>query len=157
MNTLRRILASRWLALAFRLYLGGLFVYASMYKIQYPGEFAESVASYRLVPYFLISPMAVLLPWVELVSGVLLVAGVRAKAAALAIAAMLVMFTLSLVFVLVAEIPIGCGCFTANEAEATWLTVARDLAWLAMALHVFFYDRAFHLDNVYSWKMEELR
>lgn len=157
MTLVRSILTSRWLALAFRLYLGGLFVYASMYKIQYPGEFAESVASYRLVPYFLIAPMAVLMPWVELVAGVLLVAGVRAKAAALSIAAMLAMFTVALVYVLVAQIPIGCGCFTANEAEATWLTVVRDLAWLTMAAHVFFFDRAFHLDNVYSWKVEELQ
>jgi len=153
----RRILTSRWLALGFRLYLGGLFVYASMYKIQYPGEFAESVAAYQLVPHFLLHVMAVFMPWVELVSGILLIAGVRAKAAALSIGAMLVMFTLALVYVLVADIPIGCGCFTAQEAEATWLTVGRDLAWLTMVTHVFFYDRAFHLDNLYSWKLEDLQ
>lgn len=153
----KKIATSRWLALAFRLYLGGLFVYASMYKIQYPGEFAESVAAYRMVPYFLVNAMAVFMPWLELVSGILLIAGIRAKAAVLTIGAMLVLFTVALVYVLVAEIPIGCGCFTAQEAEATWLTVLRDLGWLAMAAHVFFFDKAFHLDNLYSWRIEELQ
>ncbi len=156
MTAVRRILASRWLALGFRLYLGGLFVYASMYKIQYPAEFAESVAAYRLVPYFLVNFLAVLLPWVELVSGILLIAGIRAKAAALTLGGLLAVFTLALLYVLVADIPIGCGCFTAQEAEASWRTVLRDLAWLAMAAHVFFFDRVFHLDNMYSWKIEGL-
>lgn len=157
MSAVTRLLTSPWLALALRVYLGGLFVYASMYKIQYPGEFAEAVAAYRLVPYFLVNPLAVLMPWVELVSGVMLVAGVRAKAAALTIAAMLALFALSLSYVLVADIPIGCGCFSSQEDEASWLTVLRDLGWLAMALQVFFCDRRFHLDNVYSWKIEELQ
>lgn len=157
MTAVWRLFSNRWLALAFRLYLGGLFVYASMYKIQYPGEFAESVAAYGIVPYYLVAPLAVFMPWVELVSGVLLVAGIRAKAAAVTIGAMLAMFTVALAYVLVADIPIGCGCFTAQEAEASWLTVCRDLAWLAMAAHVFFFDRAFHLDNMYSWKIEELQ
>ena len=156
MNAFLRLLGGKWTALALRFYLGGIFVYASVYKIQYPAEFAETVASYQILPFFLVHPVAVFLPWVELVSGVLLVSGVRAKAAVLTIAGMLAMFTLALVYVLARDIPIGCGCFSTQQDAATWLTVLRDLAWLGMAAHVFFHDRLFHLDNIYSWKIEEL-
>jgi uncharacterized membrane protein YphA (DoxX/SURF4 family) len=70
-----------WLALCFRVYLGGLFIYASIYKINYPAEFAETIASYQIVPYYLVNIMAVVLPWMELVSGTLLLAGIRPRAA----------------------------------------------------------------------------
>lgn len=156
MSVLRRVLCSPYLALALRLYLGGLFVYASLYKIQYPAEFADVIAGYRIVPYWGVNPMAVLMPWVELVSGVLLLAGVRSKSAVLTVGAMLGMFILALVYVLVADIPIGCGCFTSLEDDVSWWTVARDLCWLAMAGHVFFFDSLFHLENRYSWRIEEL-
>ena len=67
------------LALAFRLYLGGLFIYASLYKINYTAEFAETIASYQMVPYWGVNLMAVVLPWIELVSGILLVVGLRTR------------------------------------------------------------------------------
>lgn len=156
MSLLRRLLAHRYLALAFRLYLGGLFIYASVYKIQYPAEFAEVIAGYQMIPYWLVNPMAVFMPWVELMAGVLLVAGVRSKSAVLAIGVMLLLFTMALGYVLIADIPIGCGCFTSLEEEVSWRTVVRDLTWLAMAAHIFFFDDAFHLENRYSWKIEEL-
>ncbi|MBU1002959.1 MAG: DoxX family membrane protein [Proteobacteria bacterium] len=156
MSHLRRLLTHRYLALAFRLYLGGLFIYASVYKIQYPAEFAEVIAGYQMIPYWLVKTIAVLMPWVELVTGLLLVIGVRSKSAVLVIGGMLVMFTLALGYVLIADIPIGCGCFTSLEDEVSWKTVVRDLTWLSMAAHVFFFDSVFHLENRYSWKIEEL-
>ena len=156
MNLMRDILTNRYLALVFRVYLGGLFIYASVYKIQYPAEFADVIASYQMMPYWVVNPMAVFMPWVELVSGILLLAGVRAKSAVLAIAAMLVMFIVALSYVLVADIPIGCGCFHSLEPGVSGATLLRDLGWLAMAVHVFFYDTLFHLENRYSWKIEEL-
>jgi uncharacterized membrane protein YphA (DoxX/SURF4 family) len=156
MTRLRALLSSRYLALGFRLYLGGLFVYASMYKIQYPAEFADVMASYQIVPYWAVNLSAVVMPWLELVAGVLLVAGVRAKAAVVAIGGLLMLFILALAYVLVADIPIGCGCFTSLEDEVSGWTLLRDLAWLAMAAHVFFFDSLFHLENKYSWKVEEL-
>lgn len=144
------------LALGFRLYLGGLFIYASIYKIQYPAEFAESIAAYQLVPHYLVNPMAAVLPWLELICGILALAGLRVRAALAIIAALMAVFTLSLVWVVAMDIPIGCGCFTGQEAEADLLTLLRDLAWLAMALHARAFDRLFHLENRITWKVSEL-
>lgn len=156
MRILRRILTSGYLAFVFRLYLGGLFVYASMYKIQYPAEFADVIASYQIMPYWAVNFMAVLMPWVELVSGVLLVAGVRAKSAVVVIGGLLALFIVALGYVLVADIPIGCGCFTSLEDEISGWTLLRDLGWLAMAVHVFFFDKLYHVEDRYSWKIGEL-
>lgn len=155
-GSVRGLLTHRYLALAFRLYLGGLFVYASIYKIQYPAEFAESIAAYQMVPHFLVNPMAAILPWVELICGMLAVVGLRVRASLAIIAGMLVLFTLALVWVLVLDIPVGCGCFTGQEAESGPATLLRDLAWLAMALHALAFDRSFHLENRISWKISEL-
>lgn len=155
-QTMHSLLTSRWIALGFRLYLGGLFVYASAYKIQYPSEFAEVIASYQLVPHYLLNPFAVLLPWVELICGVLLIAGIRSKSATVAIGVMLVMFTGALSYALLADIAIGCGCFHSLEDPISWKTLVRDIAWLAMTLHVFFFDSVFRLEDRYSWKFEEL-
>ncbi|UCH71318.1 MAG: DoxX family protein, partial [Candidatus Bathyarchaeota archaeon] len=65
----KKFLTHRYFALALRLYIGGLIIYASMYKINYPAEFAEAVASYQIVPYWAVNIVAVVLPWVELISG----------------------------------------------------------------------------------------
>lgn len=154
MTRLRRILAHPWLALALRLYLGGLFVYASMYKISHPAVFAETIASYQLVPHMLVNPMAAVLPWLELACGLLLVAGVRSKAACVLIMAMLSMFIVALAWVMVMDIPIGCGCFTGQEDEVGPLTMLRDLVWLAMAAHVYRFDTALQLERRFLWAVE---
>jgi len=145
LNTLK----SPWLALAFRLYIGGVFAYASIYKINFPAEFAETIASYQIVPYFAVNFMAVILPWVELISGVLLIIGVRAKAAAIILAALLGLFTLAIVITLLRGVPIGCGCFHTIEDPISWKTLVRDLIWLGMAIHVCLFDRVLRLEGKY--------
>lgn len=153
---LRDVLASPWLALAFRLYIGGIFVYASIYKINYPAEFAETVASYQIVPYFAVNLMAAVLPWIELISGVLLILGIRTRSAAAILAALLAVFTLAIAIVLARGVPIGCGCFHTIEDPISWKTLARDLIWLAMAIQVFIYDKVLRLEGKFLLKIKEL-
>ena len=135
------------LGLLLRMYIGGVFIYASMYKINYPGEFAETIASYQLVPYWGVNLMALVMPWAELVSGILMVLGVRTKAAAAAIGGMLVMFSLAILITLLRGIPIGCGCFTSVEDPLGWGTFWRDLLWLGMTLQVYFFPSALQLEG----------
>ena len=152
-----KIATSKWLALAFRLYIGGVFIYASAYKISYAGEFAGSIASYQIVPYWGVNFMAVTLPWLELVLGTLLVAGVRVKSVAAMIAGLMSVFTLAVAVNLVRGTPIGCGCFHAMEDPMSLATLFRDLAWTAMALHACRYDRAFQLERNIRMRTEEIR
>ena len=144
------------LGLILRVYVGGVFIYASMYKINYPGEFAETIASYQLVPFWAVNLLALVMPWVELVSGILMVLGVRIKSAAAMIGGMLVMFSLVILVTLLRGIPIGCGCFTSVEEPLGWGTLGRDLVWLIMTLHVYFFPSALQLEGRLLKSLQEV-
>ena len=135
---LQRIMTHPYVALILRLYIAGLFIYAGMVKINYTAEFAETIASYRMVPYWGVNAMAVTLPWIELVSGILLVCGIRVRSAIVVIGSLLVMFTVGIAVNLIWKAPIDCGCFQTLGETISWETLMRDLIWIAMAGHVFF-------------------
>ncbi|MDT8379161.1 MAG: MauE/DoxX family redox-associated membrane protein [Desulfotignum sp.] len=144
------------MALLVRFYLGGLFIYASLNKINFPAEFSDNIAAYLLIPFWLVNPIAIFLPWIELLSGVCLVTGIRVRASATIITILLGVFTVALVMVLVKEIPIDCGCFQNVGDPVSWGTVGRDLVWLAMGLYIYRYDRLIHLDRLFMIRPEEL-
>ena len=151
-----RILTHPLLSLVLRLYLSGVFIYASLHKINFPAEFADNIAGYLIVPYWLVNPLAVFMPWLELVCGLFLLAGVRVRAASLLIGGMLIMFTLAVIVALVQDTPIGCGCFQSVGEAISWWTVLRDLVWLGMAAHIYRYDTLVHMDRLFMLKPEEL-
>jgi len=155
-SRLQHMLTHPVLSLIMRLYLAGVFIYASLHKINFPAEFADNIAGYLIVPHWLVNPLAVFMPWLELVSGLFLLAGVRVRAASLLIGGMLVMFTVAVMVALIQDTPIGCGCFQSVGEAISWWTVLRDLVWLAMTVHVYCYDRLVHLDRLFMLKPEEL-
>lgn len=151
-----RDVLGRWLALAFRFYLGGVFVYASVYKIGYAGEFAETIASYQIVPALTVNAVALALPWLELICGGMLVAGVRVRTVSAMLGALLVVFCLAVTVNLLRETPIDCGCFSTMDERMTWMTLVRDLTWLGMAIHVFFFDSPLALERRYQNSLKEI-
>lgn len=144
------------LALMVRFYIGGLFIYASLNKINFPEEFSGNIASYILVPHFLVNPMAIFLPWLELVSGVCLVAGIRVRASAAVISTLLLSFSFALTVVLIKQTPIDCGCFQNVGDPVSILTLVRDLIWLAMSIYIYKYDTLLHLDRIFMIRPEDL-
>jgi uncharacterized membrane protein YphA (DoxX/SURF4 family) len=150
-----RVLTHPCVALVLRLYLGGLFVYASLYKISYPLELAENIASYQIVPFWAVNLMAIVMPWAELICGILLILGLRAKSAIRMIGGMLVLFIVAICLTLVRGIPIGCGCFHSMEEPMTWGTVLRDLVWLAMAVHIHAFDSALQLERRFLLRVKD--
>lgn len=144
----KRLLTHPYLALAFRIYIGVVFIYASMYKIIYTAEFAETVAGYQILPYWAVNIFAITLSWIELVSGILLIAGIRTKSAASIIAGLLLLFALAITVSLAKGSSINCGCFHYSQEEVmSWWTLLRDFIWLGMTLHCFFFDKAFQLER----------
>jgi uncharacterized membrane protein YphA (DoxX/SURF4 family) len=131
------------LGLLARLYLGGLFVYASWHKLLHPNTFALDVATYQILPLALVNLAALILPWVEVVAGAMLVTGFRTRAAALLIAGMMAVFMAALASALGRGLDMSCGCFAAQgtaDPISGW-TMLRDAAWLALALYVLIFDR----------------
>lgn len=154
-SPIKALFTSPWAALAFRLYIGSIFVFASMSKVVYPAEFADSIANYQILPYWAVNVFAAVLPWLEMICGVLLLIGVRVKSVALCIGAMLAMFTVAIAINLARGTPIACGCFSSLEDEMSPLTLLRDLAWLAMTAHVFFFDKLFQLERTFVVAFKE--
>ena len=71
------------LVLICRIFLGFLFIYASLEKILQPEEFAKQVGYYKALPFGLENLLAILLPWTELIVGICLLAGLLVDGAAL--------------------------------------------------------------------------
>ncbi len=152
----KKTFTHRYLALVLRLCIGGIFIYASMYKINYPGEFAETIAGYQIVPYWAVNISAVVLPWVELISGVLLITGIRARSAAVIIGLLLIMFAIAMFINLVRDVPISCGCFHGVGEKISWWTLTRDIIWVIMTIHILLFDKAFHLEKRFSLTLKEI-
>ncbi len=131
-----------WLAVPLRIYLGGVFIAASLYKIKVPSEFALSVATYQILPLYLINLMAITLPWIELIVGACLCLGYKARPSAFLCAGMLVVFMIAIASALYFDLRLSCGCFASNDAtdEMSSHTLMRDFCWFALAVYLVVVD-----------------
>ncbi|MFW5836547.1 MAG: MauE/DoxX family redox-associated membrane protein [Desulfovibrionaceae bacterium] len=134
----------RHAALALRIVLAGVFLYASIDKILHPADFAAIIKDYRVLPDVLINITAIILPWLELVLGVLLLTGRWLEGSLLLANALLVTFWSTLVFNYSRGLDVSCGCFSTQTSESpnmVWYMV-RDgffvlVGLLAGAIHIY--------------------
>lgn len=132
----------KWLLLALRVGLGGLFVFAGLMKLGDPVQFAIEIGNYRLfaslAPY-----LAVILPYIEIALGaaVLFLPRDWRRGAALALAGLTAVFTVAVAQAVGRGINVDCGCFGGSSGPVTWLTVARDMALVLAAAALLVLDR----------------
>jgi len=138
-------LASPYLSLLFRWFLGAIFVYAGLVKIADPLGFALALYNYHILPAWMINPLAICLPWVEVIIGAGLLAGIMIPGGALVVSGMLAIFAVAIVVSLIRGLGIACGCFSTSVAAEpiTWLYVVRDLLLLGMGVHILLFDKAY--------------
>jgi hypothetical protein len=123
-----------------RLILGGVFVWASTYKILHPAAFAGVIANYQLLPDVLVNGYAVTLPWLELLLGFFLIFGLWLPGAVVLSNLLLVVFSGALVFNMARGLDIHCGCFTSDtigNPKTTWYLV-RNAALITVAAYLLF-------------------
>mgnify|MGYP006304953327 CR=1 FL=1 len=132
---------------AARLFMGGVFLYASYDKILKPAAFAEAVYNYQILPDAAVNLTALVLPWFELVIGACLIAGVWLPGATVISTGLMTVFIASLIYNQMRGLDIHCGCFSTETTEGPvgiW-TVLRDAAFLAVSvylmLHMFFFRK----------------
>lgn len=126
--------------------ISGIFIYAGAVKMRDPHAFAESVASFRLLPQILISPAALTLPPLEILAGIAALAGRNLRrAGAFCLLALLIVFLAALASAQARGLTVDCGCFGADKFDVLspsknlWIAQARDVA-LAVAAWVLYAD-----------------
>jgi uncharacterized membrane protein YphA (DoxX/SURF4 family) len=135
---MRKLTENDWLTLLSRLLIGGMFIYASFYKIIEPASFAKSIWYYHLVPGELINLMAIVLPWLELLVGVALIVGVQYRGAVLWANFMLVVFIVALATTIARGINIDCGCFraAASGTQSAWQALLFDVVAMLFSVQL---------------------
>lgn len=138
-----RMLTPRLLSLYFRLFIGGMFLFAGGMKVLDPHGFAQAVSNYRLLPEATVSLCAVVLPWIEIIVGLSLLVGIWVPGAALVASSLLILFAGALAISLVRGLDISCGCFSTDPSQGTItrLYLLRDLILIAMSVVIFVWDQ----------------
>lgn len=117
----------------FRVGIGGMFIYASVFKIQDPHQFAVLVAQYQFLPGFINNLFALVYPQFELWFGLAMIFSPFIRESALVIFLMFVSFIIALTWALALDLGITCGCFNiegAQDKNETWTALIRDLILL---------------------------
>ena len=127
-------MTSQRVALALRLLLGAVFIYAAYTKLRQSWLlFALSIDSYQLLPEWAVFALARTLPWLEVALGILLIAGVWLRYLSVAAAGILGLFFTVMVVSYFRGAGIDCGCFGVGE-PLSLKTLARDGVLLAAAV-----------------------
>jgi uncharacterized membrane protein YphA (DoxX/SURF4 family) len=109
---MKSILTNTIIILLVRIFLGGLFIVASLDKLADPAAFAASILNYKIVGPTLAMVIATVLPSLELLCGLSLILGLYSRTSALLITFMLIGFTILIISALLRGLDISCGCFT---------------------------------------------
>lgn len=127
-----------------RIFLGCVFIYASLDKIANPEAFAGVIKNYQVLPVQLINPLAIFLPWTELFVGLLMVVNKWARACLLIYSFLLVIFVIALSQALIRGLDISCGCFSVQSSSKSeiWLRIIEDLILLFISFNLYRYTRA---------------
>ena len=137
---MRRTIDNDFLTMISRLIIGGIFIYASLYKILEPATFAKSIWFYHMVPGGMINLLALVLPWVELLAGLGLVFGVLYRGSVLWVNLMTFIFLFALFSAIMRGLAIDCGCFKAGAqaTDAAWEALYFDIGMALLTIHLLF-------------------
>lgn len=123
---------------AFRLVVGGVFVWAGLLKIVEPLEFAQDIKNYQILSQGISFFLALVLPWIEVISGALLILGLFRRASALVISGFLAAFLILILVTIARGIDIDCGCFGPFSHKVDFTIIAIDSILCFLSLSIFF-------------------
>jgi uncharacterized membrane protein YphA (DoxX/SURF4 family) len=137
---MKSILSNTVIILLVRIFLGGLFIVASLDKIVNPDIFAASILNYKIVESTLAVIIATILPSLELLCGLSLLLGIYPRASAILITLMLFSFTLLVLSALFRGLDISCGCFTQdpNASKIGYYKILENIGFMLLGLYLVF-------------------
>jgi len=130
--------------LAARFLIGGMFIYASIYKVFDPAGFAVSIRNYMIIPALWSNIVALTLPWIEIVAGAFLILGVQVRPSALLTTGMLGVFLGAIIYAYSIGLDIDCGCFSSaatSGGRIELIHIARDASLFLVSLFILMSDR----------------
>lgn len=139
------ILTKKNIQYASQVILGGIFVYASIGKILRPASFSVAISNYKLLPHFLVKPVAIILSGTELTFGITLLLGVGIRISAIFLSSLLLIFIAAIFISIIRGLNIDCGCFEKFFQEAglnntnPWILIFRDILFLVPGIIIIFF------------------
>ena len=136
------------LSLVCRLFVAGIFLYASYDKVLHPHNFAVFVSQYEIIPLWMVNWSSAILAWLELIVSMLLIVGWLTRPAALITSGLLVFFTGLMIYAGITGAGFDCGCFPGDAGHHAGFDAAwRDVGFLLPSLFVLvFPGRRFSID-----------
>ncbi len=131
---IKEIIDNRWLIFALRVALGGIFIAASVTKLQHQAEFVNIVIGYGILPESLARFYGSIVPWAELVIGCSLVLGIFPRFAAALSIPLIVSFIVASAYSLFQPVGDPCGCFGPSIPISHSASLAIDVVMLLMAV-----------------------
>jgi putative oxidoreductase len=120
--------SSKYLEWMLRLAIGGVFIYAGWAKRNEGIEFADSVASFRILPSVVIVPFMLSIVPFEIGAGAMVLTGWQKRVGALGLLLMASLYSIALALALARGITVNCGCFGTSAVGANpWVDLGRDL------------------------------
>ena len=136
------MIRNKYILIAFRLVVGGMFIWAGVSKIIDPLGFAQNIVNYRVFPEGISFFLALVLPWIEVICGVFLILGIFRSASALLLSGFLVVFLVLIATTLVRGIDIDCGCFGSLSGKVDYTLILMDSILLFFCLNIYFSRKA---------------
>jgi protein-disulfide isomerase len=128
-----------WLGTVVRLFLGIIWIWASLEKLKSPRTFVQAVRAYDMTPEWMSKAIGYGLPVLEFSLGVLLILGIVVRMAAIASVVLFVVFLIGVSQAAGRGLKLECGCFGGGgETVQTHYTIEilRDLGLLALAVYL---------------------
>lgn len=132
------MIRNKYFLLVLRLIVGGVFIWAGIFKIFDPLEFAQGIDSYKVFPRVICFFLALVLPWLEALCGVFLILGMFRKASALLVSCLLAGFLVLITSAILRGLDIDCGCFGSLSQKADYKLMLTDSLLLFFSLNIFF-------------------
>jgi uncharacterized membrane protein YphA (DoxX/SURF4 family)/thiol-disulfide isomerase/thioredoxin len=130
------IFKNKWVLLAFRVILGGIFLAASISKILDMNGFVNTVVGYELIPCTLAEIYGWIVPWVELFLGWSLILGVFTRIAAAVSILLVISFAIASSYALEKFPDSICGCFGSFIALSHPVSLVIDGIMFLLALAI---------------------
>lgn len=142
-SRVRNILTHRYLTLACRLMLGGVFIFAGGAKLGELHQFVNLVIAYEVLPRSLAQVYGYVLPPLELAIGAFLILGLLLRISSVVSILVLVSFAIPKGIVLSRGWHLTCGCFGDIAVLLSSQTFVLDFVLLALASQILLHQGEF--------------